>query len=157
MLQLTSSAFGNQQEIPERFTCEGENHSPPLAFGDVPEDAEALVLILDDPDAPSGTFTHWIVYDIPPLRSELPEGFSPGVDASEDIPEGRNSFGNVRYDGPCPPSMGDEHHYHFRLYAVDTELGLSSGANRDQVFDLIEGHVLAETELVGVFGRSPSL
>ncbi|MGC9522587.1 MAG: YbhB/YbcL family Raf kinase inhibitor-like protein [Anaerolineae bacterium] len=156
-MRLTSPTFENQQEIPERFTCEGKNVSPPLSFGDVPEDAAALVLILDDPDAPSGTFTHWIVYDIPPLRSQLPEGFSPGVDASEGIREGRNSAGNVRYDGPCPPSMGGKHHYHFRLYAVDTELGLPSGANRDQVFDLIHDHILDETELVGVFERSPNL
>jgi hypothetical protein len=114
-------------------------------------------LVCDDPDAPSGTFTHWIVYDIPPLRTTLPEHVSPADELPDAMHEGRNSFGNVRYEGPCPPTRDNEHHYHFRLYALDTTLGLPSGANRDQVFDKIHDHILDETELVAVFARSVSL
>jgi hypothetical protein len=157
MLQLTSAAFSSREEIPEQYTCEGENFSPPLNWDDVPDEAESLALVCDDPAAPSGTFTHWIIYNIPPLRDGIPAHFSPGVDTSEGIREGRNSFGNVRYDGPCPPTSGDAHNYHFRLYALDSELDLAPGANRDQLFDVMHDHVIDETELVGTFGRSAGL
>ena len=157
MLRLTSPAFGSRSEIPEVYTCEGENHSPPLNWDDVPDEAESLVLVLDDPDAPSAPYTHWIVYNIPPLHDGLPEGFSPGADASEGIREGRNTAGNNYYEGPCPPTADDQHHYHFRLYALDTELNLAPGVNRDQLFDRIHDHIVDETELVVLFGRSVGL
>ena len=157
MLQLRSSAFSDRGEFPEEYTCEGQNYSPPLSWQDVPEEAESLALVLDDPDAPSGTFTHWIIYNIPPLREGFPEGFSPGVETSEGIREGRNDAGNVRYDGPCPPTADDAHRYHFRLYALDTTLDLAPGANRSQFFDMIHDHVVDETELVAGFGRTVGL
>ncbi len=155
---LRSSAFENRDEIPERYTCEGDDISPPLTWQNVPEGTESLVLIVDDPDAPNGTFTHWVVYNIPPLTNALPEGFSPREDqaegAQEDLREGRNDFGKVGYGGPCPPTRDDAHRYHFRLYALDTNLNLAPGANRGQLFELMHDHVLDETELVGAFERS---
>lgn len=157
MVRLRSSAFEPRGEFPERYTCEGRNISPPLTWRDVPEEAKSLALVLDDPEAPSGPFTHWILYNIPPLRNELPENFSPGTQHAEGISQGRNDFGHARYEGPCPPAMGGEHNYHFRLYALDMELDLPSGANRDQLYDAIHDHILDETELVGVYGRSPGL
>jgi hypothetical protein len=157
MLTLTSSAFNPRGAIPETYTCEGRNSSPPLSWQDVPEETESVLLVCDDPDAPNGTFTHWVLYNIPPLRNELPAHFSPTDELPDGMREGRNSFGNVRYEGPCPPTRDGAHHYHFRLYALDVELDAPPGVNRDQVFDMIHDHVLEETELVGTYDRSVNL
>ena len=127
MLSLTSAAFGSRGEIPEPYTCDGENASPPLSWLEVPENAESLAIVLDDPDAPSGTFTHWILYNIPPVRTRLPGGFSPGLEEGEGMREGRNDFNHIRYEGPCPPVGDNAHHYHFRLYALDTMPNLPPG------------------------------
>lgn len=155
-LEFTGSAFDSGEDIPTQYTCEGENISPPLSWRGVPEQTDNLVLICDDPDAssaPGGPFTHWILYDLPASLTELPEGFSPGGDDSKMGIEGRNSFGNIGYEGPCPPS-GPAHRYVFRLYALKADPGLPPGANRSQVLDEIKGHILGQAEYIGRYASS---
>lgn len=149
---LNSAAFQSGGMIPDKYTCDGDNISPPLAWDSVPEGTEAVVLIVDDPDAPAGPFTHWVLYNLNPEYRALGEGISPGEEIGEVALEGRNDFGNIRYEGPCPPA-GDAHTYFFRLFAVDQPLELSAGATRAQVLDAIQGHVLEATELQGLYGR----
>lgn len=144
---LTSGAFNSGDPIPERFTCEGENVSPPLTIEGVPDGAESLVLIVDDPDAPAKTFVHWVAYNVSPDTTVFSED-------QEVETEGVNDFGNSGYGGPCPPPGHGVHHYHFRLYALDIELDLESGATKKQVTQAMDGHVLAETDLMGTFERS---
>lgn len=152
-LELNSPAFDSGESIPTKYTCQGKNVSPPLTWRGVPEETEALVLICDDPDATSnvgGPFSHWVLYDLPSHVEEVPEGFSSGSESPEMGKEGRNSFGNVSYDGPCPP-RGESHQYVFRLYALKDDPGLQAGATRAQVLDRIEGHVLDRAEVLGQF------
>ena len=149
-LELTSPAFNSGEPIPTKYTCQGKNVSPPLNWRGIPEEAEALVLICDDPDATSGMggpFSHWVLYDLPPNLEEVPEGFSSESQNPEMGKEGRNSFGNVSYDGPCPPH-GEAHQYVFRLYALKDDPGLKSGATRAQVLNHIEGHVIDRAEYI---------
>lgn len=153
-IELTSTAFDSGETIPTQYTCDGENVSPPLSWQDVPEESESLVLICDDPDAPQGAFAHWVLYDLPARLRRLPEGV-----AAQDRPEvggkhGRNDFGRNHYEGPCPPQGDPAHHYYFRLYALDTTLDLPPGAARAQVIDMMQGHVLEQTEMIGLFARS---
>lgn len=145
-MQLTSSAFQQNQSIPATYTCDGVNHHPPLTISDVPAEAQSLALVVEDPDAPTKTFTHWLLYDLPPSIRQIPEKEVPlkGTD-------GVNDFGALDYRGPCPPS--GTHHYIFRLFALDTELGLPEGALKEDVLAKMEGHVLARTELVGTYSR----
>mgnify|MGYP006302997365 CR=1 FL=1 len=151
--KLTSTAFDAGESIPLKHTCEGQDVSPPLAWEGAPSEAEELVLICDDPDAPNGTWSHWVLYHIPAGQSSLPEG----VPAMAELPwggvQGRNNFGNIGYGGPCPP-RGSTHRYYFRLYALDQALDMPSGATRQQVLDRMEGHILGKTELMGRFTRS---
>ncbi len=146
--EMTSPAFENGGDIPVKYTCEGEDLSPPLKWRGVPGEAQSLVLICDDPDAPNGTWSHWVLYNIPTDRFELPEGFA----AQSELPQGRNDFGDVGYGGPCPP-RGSAHQYFFRFYALGTVLGLGKGATRLQVLNAIEDHILAQTELIGRYAR----
>ena len=150
-LALTSSAFKNGRMIPERYTCSGHNESPALEWTGVPGAARSLVLILDDPDAPMGTFVHWVIYNISPAAKGLPGDVSATetVAGGEQGVNGRNATG---YTGPCPPP-GKPHHYHFRLYALDRKLEFKTGATARQVEEAIQGHVLASTELLGIFER----
>lgn len=144
--QLISSGWANGNTIPKRFTCSGANQSPPLSFRGVPRDTKSLVLLVDDPDAPSGTFVHWVVYDIPVGTSDFTSGSSEGK-------EGINGAGKVGYMGPCPPP-GAPHHYYFRLFALDTAT-LNPGviADANTVRAAMRGHIKESTELVGIFGR----
>lgn len=144
-MKLTSDAFEEGEPIPETYSCEGQGVSPPLSWSGVPEEARSLVLVMDDPDAPSGTFDHWVLYGIPPGTTGLGEGESAGT-------AGVNSRGENGYAGPCPP-QGTTHTYRFRLYALDTALELGPGASKDDVMGAMEGHVLTDTELTGEFGR----
>lgn len=144
-MRLTSTAFEHEGTIPSRYTCEGADVSPPLAVEDVPPQAAALVLIMDDPDAPRGTWDHWIAYDIP-TDARMPEDVG-----TLGIP-GMNSWGRAGYGGPCPPS--GTHRYFFVVYALDTRLGLESGADKAAVMQAMEGHVLAEATLMGRYRRS---
>jgi len=147
---LTSTAFSQGGEIPVKYTCKGEDLSPPLSWSGVPEGAKSLVLICDDPDAPRGTFVHWVVYNIPSSASGLPEGVPAEPSLEDGTLQGTNHFGKIGYGGPCPPP-GPAHRYFFKLYALDTTLELPPGATKEQVLKAMEGHVLAETELVGTF------
>ena len=143
---LTSSAFENHQRVPRRHTCEGEDLSPSLAWSGLPSGTRSLALIVDDPDAPVGTFTHWVTWGIDPEAGGLAEGEAPAG-------EGRNDFGAVGYRGPCPPPGHGRHRYFFRLYALDTEPELARGAERAQVEQTLEGHVLDTAELLGEYER----
>jgi Raf kinase inhibitor-like YbhB/YbcL family protein len=144
--ELTSPAFEHGQPIPRKYTCEGEDVSPPLAWSGVPEGTASLALVVDDPDAPSGTFTHWLAWGIDPAAGGLAEGEgTPG--------EGQNDFGSVGWRGPCPPPGHGPHRYFFQLYAFDGELELAPGAVKAEVEQALEGRVTATAELVGTYER----
>jgi Raf kinase inhibitor-like YbhB/YbcL family protein len=149
--QLTSTAFSSGESIPIRHTCDGEDVSPPLQWGTPPEGTRSLALIADDPDAPTGTFVHWLIYDIPPDARGLPEGVATRDRVSEGL-QGLNDFERPGYGGPCPPP-GTPHRYYFTLRALDAPLDLEPGASRAQVDAACRGHVLAEAQLMGRFGR----
>jgi Raf kinase inhibitor-like YbhB/YbcL family protein len=144
--RLTSSAFDHGEPIPRRHTCEGEDVSPPLAWSGIPPEARSLAIVMDDPDAPGGTFTHWLAWRIDPKAGDLAEGQAAPV-------EGGNHFGSTGYRGPCPPPGHGPHRYFFRLYALDSELELATGAGKDEVERALEGHVLASAELIGTYER----
>ena len=144
-MKVTSSAFQQGANIPSKFSCDGPNTSPPLQISDVPTEAKSLVLIVDDPDAPSGLFTHWVVWNISPQNTTIGEGTTPkGV-------QGTNDFGKSGYGGPCPPS--GTHRYYFKVFALDRELDLPVGAKRSQLDSAIKGHVIAQGELMGRYSR----
>jgi len=144
-IKITSSAFHEGGSIPSKFTCDGSDTSPPVQISDVPAEAKSLVLIADDPDAPGGLFTHWLVWNIPPQTSSIAEGSTPkGV-------QGANDFGKSGYRGPCPPP--GTHRYSFKIFALDRELELHPGAKRSQVDAAMKGHVIARGELVGRYAR----
>jgi hypothetical protein len=151
-LQLTSAAFTQGSPIPVKYTCEGQDVSPPLRWRDAPEGARSFALIADDPDAPAGTWVHWVLYNLPASAAELPEG----VPASESIAgggqQGRNDFGRLGYGGPCPP-RGGPHRYFFKLYALDAELNLPARAAKQDVERAMRGHILAEGQLMGTYKR----
>ena len=144
-MKITSSAFHEGGNIPSKFTCDGSDISPPLQITGVPSEAKSLVLIADDPDAPSGLFTHWLIWNIPPQTNSISEGSAPkGV-------HGTNDFGKPDYKGPCPPP--GTHRYSFKIYALDRELDLRGGAKRSQLDAAMKGHVVAQGVLVGRYAR----
>ncbi len=145
-LRVSSPAFGHGASIPALHTCDGRDTTPPLDIGGVPEKARSLVLIMDDPDAPMGTWVHWVVWNIPPRTTELRENSLP-----EGSVEGRNSWRRTGYGGPCPPS--GSHRYFFKLYALDTTLGLPTSADKGEVERAMKGHILAEGQLMGTYKR----
>lgn len=152
-MKLSSQAFDNDETIPPVYTCEGDDHSPPLSWSGVPDQAETLALVVDDPDAPGGTFTHWVLYNLPPMPPNLEEGASMSARLSAGLHEGINGFGNQGYGGPCPPRGHGEHRYFFRLYAVDRELDFTGRVTRDQLMDALEGKTVDQAELMGRFAR----
>jgi Raf kinase inhibitor-like YbhB/YbcL family protein len=152
-LALTTTSFEPDGYIPEKFTCDGEDITPDLSWDGAPEGTETYVLIVDDPDAPGRVFTHWVVYNIPPNVRGFEEGMSAFEIVKAGASQGKNDFGQVGYGGPCPP-QGKPHHYHFRLYALDTELDIPSGLGKNTVLSVMKGHVLAETEIVGLYRRA---
>lgn len=143
-LSVSSSAFENNKLIPAKYTCDGANVNPPLTIEGVPDGAKSLVLIVDDPDAPMGTFDHWVVWNIPPT-SKIEENAVPGT-------EGVNDFRKRSYGGPCPPY--GTHRYFFKVYALDTKLDLSPNSRKKDVEKAMQGHVLAKGELIGLYRRS---
>ncbi len=153
-MRISSPEFEDGGRIPKEYTCEGEGISPPLVVEDVPREAISLALIVDDPDAPRGEFDHWIIWNLPADMRTLPPAIpdSPTVEGLGAAAQGENDYGRIGYDGPCPPP-GRPHRYRFRLYALDTTLSLNPGATRDRVEQAMEGHVVAEAEMVGVYGR----
>jgi Raf kinase inhibitor-like YbhB/YbcL family protein len=148
---LTSSAFEHEGTIPTKYSCDGQDISPPLSWSDPPEGTESFVLIADDPDAPAGTWVHWVLYNIPTDARELPEALPAQDTLADGSLHGRNSWGRNDYGGPCPPS--GTHRYLFKLYALDTTLELEPGAKKTKVLNAMEGHILAQTELMGTFSR----
>ncbi|WP_457592766.1 YbhB/YbcL family Raf kinase inhibitor-like protein [Hydrogenimonas sp.] len=150
-MKLYSPAFEEGGYIPVKYTCDGEDISVPLVFEDIPGTAASLALIMDDPDAPSGTFVHWVIYDIPPGIEGLPEGIAPDPYLSEGIRQGVNSFGNIGYGGPCPPS--GEHRYMFKLYALDKMLEADAGLSKHELLSLMDGHIVEGAGMMGIYGR----
>ncbi|MCW4008722.1 MAG: YbhB/YbcL family Raf kinase inhibitor-like protein [Candidatus Bathyarchaeota archaeon] len=144
-LSVTSPAFENGKFIPAKYTCDGDDVNPPLTIDGVPKETKTLVLIVDDPDAPMGTWDHWVVWNIPGSTRQIAENTVPGT-------EGMNDFGKRSYGGPCPPS--GTHRYFFKVYALDVELALKPNARKRDVEKAVQGHVLAEGELVGLYRRS---
>jgi len=151
-LQVESSAFQAGESIPKRYTCDGEDLSPPLSWSELPPGTESLVLIADDPDAPVGTWDHWLLFNIPAGARALHETVPATLVVEGVGVQGNNGWHRVGYGGPCPPS-GPAHRYFFRLYALDSVLELGPGANRKEVEGAMQGHILAQGELVGRYGR----
>lgn len=149
---LIESVFQMQGEIPAKYTKDGENVSPPLKFLQIPSNAVSLVLIVDDPDAPKGVFDHWIIWNIPANVKSFQEGAAELFRLKPSPMQGNNSYGNSHYEGPNPPP-GKPHHYHFKLYALDSALHLPSGSTKKQVEDAMNGHIISQAELVGVYQR----
>lgn len=145
-LSIASTAFSQNREIPKQYTCDGADVNPPLSIGNVPEKTESLALIVDDPDAPMGTWVHWVVWNIGADTREIPENSVP-----PGALQGTNDFGKRKYGGPCPPS--GTHRYFFKLYALDAPLTLEVGATKSQVEAAIGGHLLGKAELVGLYRR----
>lgn len=146
-MTITSSAIQANDNILPQYTADGANSSPPLTFSQIPLEAKSLALIVDDPDAPNGTFTHWLLYDMPPSILAIPEGEMPQVGKV-----GTNDFGTLGYSGPQPPS--GTHQYHFRLLALDTMLDLPEGVSRQEVEEALQGHILQSAELVGLYAKN---
>lgn len=144
-LILTSSAFQEGRTIPVKYTCDGQNLSPPLSWSEVPAGTKSLALIVEDPDAPGGTFVHWVLYDLPGDLLALDEGAGIGV-------QGVNGFRKSGYGGPCPP-RGSTHRYYFKLYALDKVLGLKPGASKGDVEKAMQAHVLGWGQIMGKYGR----
>ena len=155
-LTIQSSAFANGEPIPRRYSGEGEDLSPPLSWSDIPEATKELAMIVDDPDAPTAQpWVHWVIYKIPLEAAGLAEGIP--ADAELSTPtgtlQGRNTSGEIGYHGPMPPPGHGVHHYYFKLYALDTQLSLKSGADKQALLSAMEGHILAQGKLVGTYQR----
>ncbi len=144
--QVTSSAFNEGEKIPRIYTCDDQNVSPPLVWTGVPTNTVSLALVMDDPDASSGSWVHWMLYNLPPELTSLEQGKSGGGT------EGKNDFGKIGYGGPCPP-RGSNHRYFIKVYALDTRLDLNAGATKAQVENAMRGHILAQGQLLGRYGR----
>lgn len=152
-LEPTSDAFVNGQSIPPKYACTGINVSPAIAWNEPPSGTQSFALIMDDPDAPMGTWVHWVLFNIPADARSLQEDLpitGKNIDPNA-IYVGKNSSGNIAYDGPCPP--GGTHRYYFKLYALDTTINLLPGATKEQVLKEMEGHILAQGELMGTFSK----
>jgi Raf kinase inhibitor-like YbhB/YbcL family protein len=145
-MKITSSAFQEGGNIPSKFTCDGVDTSPPLHFEQIPAEAKSLALIVDDPDAPSGLFTHWLVWNIDPKTMAIPEGSAP-----TSAVQGKNDFGKSGYGGPCPPS--GTHRYFLKIFALDRQLDLAAGSNRAELDAAMRGHVVAQGELMARYSR----
>jgi Raf kinase inhibitor-like YbhB/YbcL family protein len=150
-LEIKSTAFEEGGSIPRKYTCDGTDISPPLSWTQPPEGTKSLVLICDDPDAPMGTWVHWVLYSLSPDTLELPEDVPDKKEVLGGAMQGTNDFRRIGYGGPCPPS--GTHRYYFTLYAIDSEPGLGAGATKKEVLTNIEGHVLAEGQLMGRYSR----
>jgi Raf kinase inhibitor-like YbhB/YbcL family protein len=149
-LQLKSSAFSNGDAIPPKVTCDGSDVSPELSWSSPPAATKAFALIMDDPDAPGGTWVHWVLYDLPASVRELPEGLPKTKDLQIGARQGVNDFRRVGYGGPCPP-RGASHRYSFRLYALDQPTQLPAGASKGDLERAMKGHIVAQSELIGRF------
>ena len=151
-LELTSPAFKEAELVPKKYTCDGADLSPQLRWAGLPKGTQSIALIADDPDAPVGTWVHWVIFNIPAGQHELPEGVPPQEVFPNGARQGLNDFKRVGYGGPCPPP-GKPHRYYFKLYALDVNLDMKPRATKAQVVEAIKGHILGEAQLMGRFGR----
>lgn len=151
-MKIQISAFENGGEIPTEYTCDGNDSSPEIRWQDIPDESEYLAIIMDDPDAPSGTFTHWVIYGIPASLTGLKAGVPVDSEIYHGIRQGANGFGRTGYGGPCPPK-GRPHRYYFRLYAIGSTLKLKGGARRHELEKEMSGRVIAEAVYMGTYGR----
>ncbi len=153
-MDITSQAFDDGESIPPKYTCDGKDVSPSLSISDVPSKAIRIALVVDDPDATGSVFDHWIVWNIPPETTSIPENIPPKeeIDVLDGAIQGKNDFGEIGYRGPCPP-VGPPHTYRFRLYALDIEVDLQPGMLKKDLERKMEGHIIAEDKLVGNYGR----
>lgn len=145
-MKIKSSAFENNEKIPRKYTCQGEDINPPLEFSEIPKETKSLALIMDDPDAPLGTWDHWIIWNIPPETKEIKEGEVP-VNAIQ----GKNSWGKNSYGGPCPPS--GTHRYFFKLYALNEILNINENSKKSDLEKAMKGHIIARAELIGLYAK----
>ena len=152
-MEVKSTAFQDGAMIPKVYTCDGQDISPPLSWSGVPAEAKSIALIMDDPDAPRGTWVHWVVFNIPPGTNNLADNIPRTPSLTNGAVHGANSWGGrkIGYGGPCPPS--GTHRYYFRVYALDAKLNLKPGATTDQVRKAMKGHVMAEGQLMGKYKR----
>ena len=150
-MQITSSAFTEGTMIPAKYTCDGQDISPPLEWKISPAGTNSFTLITDDPDAPMGTWVHWVAYNIPSNTTELDENVKPEQEFKSGMRQGSNSWPKIGYGGPCPPS--GTHRYYFKLYALDVILDIKPGATKEQVLQSMKGHVIAEAQLMGKYKR----
>lgn len=146
--KLQSPAFNDGNSIPSKYTCDADNISPPLMWQNEPENTKSFVLIVDDPDAPAGNWDHWIIFNIPITIHELSENLHSLPDGAQ---YGKNSWGKTSYGGPCPPD--GEHRYFFKLYALDTNLNISSNATKSQIISAMDGHIIADAKLMGKYKK----
>jgi Raf kinase inhibitor-like YbhB/YbcL family protein len=151
-ISISSEAFRAGDAIPVEYTCDGRDISPALSWSGIPAGTQSIALIMDDPDAPMGTWVHWVLFNIPPNATGLPEGVPKHETLSDGSVQGMTDFRRVGYGGPCPPP-GKPHRYYFRIYALDTKLSLTSKATKADVVKAMEGHILARGELMGKYGR----
>lgn len=152
-MQIRSTAFAEGDTIPRRFTCDGSNQSPPLSWADSPPNTRSFALIADDPDAPRGTFTHWVIYRIPPGTTNLPAAVPTDARLENGARQGVNTSGQLGYTGPCPPP-GPAHRYQFTVYALDAELDLPDRPDAAAMRKAMNGHILAQSTLRALYGRS---
>lgn len=151
-MQITSDAFRPNDRIPDEYARDGDDKSPPLSWSDLPPETKALSLLVEDPDAPNGSFTHWLLWNIPVTRDKLDEGIEHRGWFSDEARQGSNDFEEEGWSGPRPPK-GETHRYVFHLYALDEPLDLEDGATRDELEEAMDGHILDEAILVGKYGR----
>lgn len=150
-MQVKSADFQEGGMIPKQYTCDDADISPAISWDSVPEGTKSIALITDDPDAPMGTFVHWVLYDLPPDVKELPENFSTDKTLDNGTKQGINGYKKIGYGGPCPPS--GTHRYYFKLYALDKKLDLDPGATKVEVEQAMQGHILAQGQLMGRYSR----
>jgi Raf kinase inhibitor-like YbhB/YbcL family protein len=151
-LAVTSPAFEAGQTIPVKYTCQGEDVSPPLHWEGAPAKTKSFVVICDDPDAPGRTWVHWVIYNLPPDAVSLPENTAKTATLPNGPAQGRNSFGNIGYGGPCPPG-GKAHRYFFKVYALDVVLALKESPDNEKLLGAMKGHILAQGQLMGTYQR----
>ena len=152
VLLVSSPAFQEGDTIPTKYTCQGQDVSPPLAWSEPPVGTQSLALIVDDPDAPGGVFTHWVLFNIPSDSRQLPEAVPTQAQLPSGALHGKNDFGRIGYGGPCPPP-GRPHRYQFTLYALDQPLDLEAGVSKKQLLAAMQGHILAQGQLTGTYQR----
>jgi len=150
-MEIKSSSFNHEEMIPSKYTCDGQNISPPLAWSGAPKETNSFALICDDPDAPAGTWVHWVIFDIPADVNSLPEKVVKQEVIAGLGKNGKNTSRHYGYDGPCPPS--GTHRYYFKLYALDTMLNLNAGLSKEELLKAMKGHILVEAQLMGRYKR----